>query len=305
MRILGLFLLTGVVMAQELPDFDKLWNYGDPAATEAKFRELVPAAEASGTADYRLQLQTQIARTLGLQGKFEEAHAVLDGVEEQLTPDLTTVRVRYLLERGRAFNSSKQVEKARPLFIEAWELASETGIEFHAVDAAHMMGIVEKGEAALAWSEKAMAYAEKAKDPRARAWLATLYNNIGWTYHDMGDHEKALAVLQKCWDLYKERAPDSDGARIAKWSVAKQLRLLGRVDEALTMQRELAAVYKELEKEDGFVQEELGECLLAEGKAAEAAPHFRRAYELLKEIDWVAEDEARLARLRKHGQVPE
>jgi len=292
-------------MAQELPEFDRLWNYGDPAATEAKFRELVPMAEASGNADYRLQLQTQIARTLGLQGKFDEAHVVLDGVEKELTPELETVRVRYLLERGRAFNSSKKVEKARPLFVEAWELASKGGIEFHAVDAAHMLGIVEKGEDALAWSEKAMAYAEKAKDPRARGWLPTLYNNIGWTYHDMGDYEKALVVLQKCWEIYKERAPDTDGARIAKWSVAKQLRFLKRVDEALTMQRELEAEYRELNKQDGFVQEEIGECLLAQGQAEAAAPHFKRAYELLKEISWVAEDEERIARLKKYGQVAE
>jgi len=305
MRVLGILLLTGVAMAQELPDFDKLWDYGDPAATEARFRELVPVAEASGNADYRLQLQTQIARTLGLQGKFDEAHAVLDAVEKQLTPELTTVRVRYLLERGRAFNSSKQVEKARPLFIEAWELASKSKIEFHAVDAAHMMGIVEKGEAALAWNEKAMAYAEKSKDPRARGWLAPLYNNIGWTYHDMGDHEKALVVLRKCWDLYKERAPDSDGARIAKWSVAKQLRMLKHVDEALAMQRELQAEYEKLKKDDGFVHEEIGECLLAQGKAADAVPYFKHAYELLKEINWVAEDEPRMARLRKYGQVAE
>ena len=32
-----------------LPGFDKLWNYSDPAATEAKFREILPRAEAGGS----------------------------------------------------------------------------------------------------------------------------------------------------------------------------------------------------------------------------------------------------------------
>jgi tetratricopeptide (TPR) repeat protein len=292
-------------MAEALPDFDKLWNYGDPAATEAKFREILPEAKERGDADYRLQLETQIARTLGLQRKFEDAHRVLDGVERELTPALTTVRARYLLERGRTFNSSKQPGKARPLFLEAWELGRKEGLEFHAVDAAHMMGIVEKGDASLAWNEQAMAYAEKAKDPRARGWLASLYNNTGWTYHDMGQHGKALEVLQKCWDLYKEKAPDSQGARIAKWSVAKQLRMLKRTDEALAMQFELQKEHEKLGTKDGFVHEEIGECLLALGKEEEAVPHFHRAHELLKEIDWVREDEPRITRLRKLGRAGE
>src|SRR5438270_383114 len=46
-----------------MADFDKLWNYGDPAATEQKFLELLPQAEAGNDADYLAQLITQIART--------------------------------------------------------------------------------------------------------------------------------------------------------------------------------------------------------------------------------------------------
>jgi tetratricopeptide (TPR) repeat protein len=292
-------LLTGVAMAQELPDFDKLWNYGDPAATEVKFRELLPKA----TGAYRLELLTQIARTLGLRGKFAEAHAILDGVEKEMTPEMTTVRVRYLLERGRTFNSSKQQDKARPLFLEAWELGVKANHEFHAIDAAHMVAIVERGEAGLAWNEKAVAYAEKAKDPHARGWQRSLYNNIGWTYHEMGQYEKALEAHRKFWELERAKAPDSEGTRIAKWSVAKQLRMLKRVDEALAMQRELLAEFEKLGRSDGFVNEELGECLLAQGKEAEARPQFKRAYELLKEIGWVAEDKPRIERLKKLGGV--
>ncbi|GAC1365533.1 MAG: hypothetical protein NVSMB3_14150 [Acidobacteriaceae bacterium] len=90
-----------------LPDFDKIWDYGQPAVTEARFRALLPAAEATG-ADYHLQLLTQIARTQGLQamdGKpelFAAAHATLDQVERALDSARPVVRVRYLLERGRA-----------------------------------------------------------------------------------------------------------------------------------------------------------------------------------------------------------
>ena len=145
-------------------EFDKLWNYSEPAATERKFRDLLPTTRDTDT---RLQLLTQIARTLGLQRKFDEAHAILDGVEKEMTLGLETVRVRCLLERGRAFNSSKQPDRARPLFLEAWERGLAAKLDDYAVDAAHMMAIVEPPEKKLAWNEKAMAVAEASSEPRA------------------------------------------------------------------------------------------------------------------------------------------
>lgn len=46
---------------------------------------------------------------------------MLDEIEPQLTDEFPAVRMRYLLERGRTFNSSRQPDRARPLFLEAWE----------------------------------------------------------------------------------------------------------------------------------------------------------------------------------------
>ncbi|MHC4223315.1 MAG: hypothetical protein ACYSUN_04940, partial [Planctomycetota bacterium] len=155
MRPLRTLLLLGAVamQAQALEDFDRLWNYSKPAETEKKFRELLPKAVEANDASYRLQLLTQIARTLGLQGKFKEAHAILDEVEKELTDELALARVRYLLERGRAHRSSKHPDKARPLFLQAWEIGTKAKEDFHAVDAAHMMALVcTSKEEKLAWN---------------------------------------------------------------------------------------------------------------------------------------------------------
>ncbi|MCA9998034.1 MAG: hypothetical protein KDE56_19875, partial [Anaerolineales bacterium] len=86
-------------------DFDELWDYGRPAETEAKFRALLPEAEAAGDADYLAQLLTQLARTLGLQRQFAAAHELLDRVEGVAQAG-TIAQVRCLLERGRCFNSA-------------------------------------------------------------------------------------------------------------------------------------------------------------------------------------------------------
>src|SRR2546426_811508 len=164
-------------MPKNPPDFDSLWDFNSPSETEKKFRELLPQAETSGDKSYCLQLLTQIARTLSLQRKFEEAHEILDKVEPMLKDKLKLARIRYLLERGRTLNSSGSPERAKPLFLEAWELGQKSGDDNFAVDAAHMIAIVENTDEALKWNQKAVEFAEKSKDEKAKKWLGSLYNN--------------------------------------------------------------------------------------------------------------------------------
>ncbi len=285
-----------------LPDFDTLWDYEHPDETEKRFRELLPAAEQSGDASYHAQLLTQLARTQGLQRKFDEAHQILDTVEKMLTDDLKIARVRYLLERGRAFNSAKHPDEAKPLFVQAWELAQEAGDDGYAVDAAHMIAIVEKPEQMLEWNLRALAYAEKSQQPRGQKWLGSLYNNIGWTYHDdMKQYERALEIFQKALAWREANGSPANTIRIARWCVARTLRSLNRIDEALAMQRDLLKVAEAAGEKAGYTHEELGELLLIQG-SDEAREHFALAYQDLSQDLWLAENEPeRLARLKKLG----
>ncbi|GAH06156.1 unnamed protein product, partial [marine sediment metagenome] len=130
---------TSKKVEEPLPDFDALWDYNNPQATEIKFRELIPQAKESGDISYYVQLLTQIARTEGLQRNFEDAHITLDSAEIMLTDELVVARIRYLLERGRVYNSSGAPDKAKPIFVEAWELAAASNEDFYAIDAIHML----------------------------------------------------------------------------------------------------------------------------------------------------------------------
>lgn len=112
-------------MQQNLPDFDSLWDYSHPAETEIRFRELLPKIPESEPA--YLELLTQIARTNSLRQKFDEAHNILDQVEKRLDETHSRSRIRYLLERGRAFNSSGDHEQAQPLFEQALDIAQQLG----------------------------------------------------------------------------------------------------------------------------------------------------------------------------------
>jgi len=288
--------------ATGLPWINDLWNYDDPTASEARFRELLTRAREAGEVPYSVEVLTQIARAQGLQQRFDDARATLEDVESRLTPEMHTARVRMLLERGRVENSSGDPQGSVTWFEQALALATENGLEFYAVDAAHMLGIVMPGEGSLAWNQKAMQMAEAAKDPRARRWMGSLSNNLGWTYHDLGRHADALAMFEKHLAIRTEQG-DTLQMGIARWSMAKELRFLGRVEEALAAQESLLTYPGRQDNDsEGYTQEEIAECLLALGRKNEARPHFARAWELLREDPWLKRDEAdRLDRLRKLG----
>lgn len=294
--------MTNKKLLTDLPDFDKLWDYGNPAETEKKFREIrrqMAEGKWQKENSYLLELETQIARTLGLQMKFEEAHKVLDEVMKKIEPTQYTVRVRYMLERGRAYNSSGEKEKAKEIFESCYHQAKKYKLDEYAVDAAHMMGIVEKGNESLKWNEIAIKDAEESKDEKAKRWLGSLLNNTGWTYHDMKEYERALTLFEKALEFRKEQKKDSE-IRIMKWCVARCLRSMNKIDESLKMQRELLKEFEEVKKEDGFVYEEIGECLLMLGKENESKTYFKKAYEHLSKDIWLQKNEMeRLARLER------
>ncbi len=285
-------------------DFDTLWDYEHPERTEAVFRQLLLNEESNADPSYHLQLLTQIARTQGLQRHFDEAIATLDQVEPHLTAHLVQTTIRYRLERGRVLNSSGHPEDAQPWFQQAWELAREHGEDFYAVDALHMLAIVAPVAEKHNWNRMALHVAEASTDERARGWAGSLYNNMGWTYHDQGEYERALDLFQQAVQFSEAQGKPRD-IRIARWCVARVLRSLQRYQEALSIQQEL---YKEWasseEEQDGYVSEEIAECLLALGQATESRSHFTQAYTLLSRNIWLAaEAPERLERLKQLGEA--
>lgn len=285
-------------MDERTATFDQLWDYSNPARSETLFREYEATLTGPETADLRLQLLTQIARAQGLQRHFEAAHQTLDQVERQLDDASATTRVRYLLERGRVFNSSGNPTAARPFFEAAWNQGCQAGLDAYAVDAAHMMAIVSDTELAIAWNRQALAHAEAATDPKARNWLGSLYNNLGWTYHDRGEYSTALDLFEKALE-FRQSQQAIGPIRVARWCVARTLRSLGRTSEALEQQLELEKEHAAASSRDGYVWEEIGECLLALGRAEEARPWFSKSHTELASDPWLVQNEAaRLTRLK-------
>lgn len=272
------------IMKKELPDLNALWDFNQAAASEAKFRALLPQAEQAADQAYLVEMLSQIARAEGLQAKFDAAHLSLDKAESLLNDEMARPKVRVWLERGRAFNSAEQPEKAVPLFEAALSLAEAIGEENLAVDAAHMLGIATPGKERLRWNKRALAMAEAASDEKARAWTASLYNNIGTYYMEDGLYALAMDMFEKLLAFCEENK-NEDRADIARWFMAKIHRLSESFDEALAGQMELLKKQAGKESMDAYVFEELGEIHLALGNTEERRSYFQLAHDLFMHND--------------------
>ena len=225
-----------------------LWDFEDPVGSEQRLREAAAAAPSPA----REVLLTHVARALGLQQRYDEAHAVLDGLGEP-SPE---VGVRRLLERGRLLRSAGEPEAARPAFAEAVALARGEGLEALEIDAMHMVALVAPLEEQVPATQRALARARECHDTRARDWDASLLNNLGMAHVERGDWRAALAAFDAAMTA-RARIGEDERTRVARWMVGWALRNLGHIDMALDVQQALKEDLDEIGLEDPYVDEEL------------------------------------------------
>ncbi|MFT3663556.1 TraB/GumN family protein [Piscinibacter sp.] len=250
-----------IALEAPAPDIESLWDFDDPAASEERFRA---ALAREPTLDAELALRTQVARTMSLRRRFDEAQRLLDGVDAELAGAGAEPRVRTLLERGRNWRSAGEPARARPLFLQAEQLARTARLEFLHVDALHMVALVQPDpEQQLEWTTRALDAARAAQDARTRRWEGSLLNNLGWVLHDAGRHDEALARFHAALAARERDGAPPTRVRKARWAVARELRALGRHDEALALLRALEAELAAAGASDPFVPEEIAENLRA------------------------------------------
>ena len=235
------------LMGDELPaaELRAMWRFDDPERSELVLRA---AADGASTSPGRqTELLTQVARAMGLQERFDEAHHLLDTLDAG-TP---AAAVRLLLERGRLHRSAGDLPAAVSCFEAAVAAAEQDGLETLQVDALHMLALADTDRAA-GWTSHAMAIVVRSQDPETRRWAVALENNRGWDLMDVGRPADALVHFEASHAAAVDAgAPEQE--QMARWAVARCLRELGRTDEALAMQRELARE----RPEDPYVHEEL------------------------------------------------
>jgi tetratricopeptide (TPR) repeat protein len=231
---------------------DALWDFADPQASEQRLRE-ADTNQFALRSD-RNELATQIARALGLQGRHGEALDMLERIDD----DDPVVRARVLLERGRILHACGKPSQALPLFEEAARRATDLGHHYLAVDSLHMAAVADPRHA---WDHTADALAVlyRTEDEKVRCRAIELYTNLGQVLLEKGDYPGAHEQFQLAEDAARAHGSEEQVHR-ARWAVARSLRALGRRQEALAIQRQLA----EARPEDPDVLAEIR--LLQEGR---------------------------------------
>ena len=289
-------------------DFDAFWDLEHPSDTEKRFQEILSQLEDSAQVDasYRIELLTQLARAQGLQNRFDEAKVNLDRASILINdPDKThrlVSKIRHFLELGRIPILQRIPSQARPPVVEAWTLASNAGLDYYSIDAAQMLASIEPQKVKKDWILKALSLAEGSNQPQSKEWLGSLYASLAWLYYDVRQFTTALENFQK---TLSEVTQQGKARKIitAKWAVAKTLRALNRLEEAFDMQQVLLAQLNQLNVKDGYVYEELAECLQSLKRGPEAQVYFDLAYHELKTDLWLTDNHpARIKRLKEMGK---
>ncbi len=318
-RIVFLFLILPSLLGAQMPipesipleDFDTLF-VGDLVQAEANLRALLPRAKKENHSIY-LQILSQIALAQAVQKKFVQAHETLDQADKQLAKDDHLARVRLLLERGRVYFQEGKVDRAKPLFVQSYELSAHYGFDAHTINAAHMVPFVlNTAQEKIEWNQKAIKIAKTSESVKAQDWLGSLFNNLGQALLEAEQYESALDAFENALH-YREEEDLTPNIRVAKWAIARTLRFLSRKEEALKICLALADEYEAMVEDDaldipetllfssrGLVYEELAQL---GGKNAKV--YARKAHDDLSKDEWFCRlEKERLNRLEQMARNP-
>jgi tetratricopeptide (TPR) repeat protein len=268
-----------------------VWDFDDLELSERRFTEqLEREADSAG----RAEVLTQLARIEGLRGAFARCGDLLDEAE-RIGGGEAIVDVRVALERGRMLRSSGDPAAAYPLFVSAFELGTSAGEYYLAADAAHMAALAAPDDEGFrAWTTRGIELGER--EAAAAYWRGPLLNNLGWTLHERGANDEALAAFERALAVREEDQSDEYAIEIARYAVAVALRAVGRASEAADQSERAVAWSLRSGRDAPYFHEELAEDCAALGRVQAAAEHARRALELFGS-DATPEQRARLEEL--------
>lgn len=171
---------------------DALFDSQDPEGSEVRLRAALPGA---ADLDAELCLRTQLARAIGLQGRHDEAMALLDEVEARAGEAGREVTARALIAEGAILRRCGQAEAAAVFFEDAWALCTREGLAGLAVDAALLLFEVLPPDPGLEWLLSGLHLAEE--EPRLAHRLPSLWERAERAFRARGDVARADALLGK------------------------------------------------------------------------------------------------------------
>jgi tetratricopeptide (TPR) repeat protein len=231
-----------------------LWNFSDPEASAKAFSD--QAAVEKNPVVLAI-LKTQIARANGLLGRFDEGQKLISEVLDSAEATNHAVSAWASIERGRLLRSSgADPEIARKDFEQAAARAAEANLGGLEIDALHMIALTLEPKQAVIVTLGAIAKAKASTDELARNWVASLLNNLGMAYTDLGDWDSARTAFEAALEE-RLKSGNQETIFIAKYMIGWAMRNQGQTAQALAWMTELKSEIVAAGKSDEYVDAEL------------------------------------------------
>jgi tetratricopeptide (TPR) repeat protein len=289
---------------QLLEQADGIFRRGENEQAAELYKLAAEAAEREMVMGIRVEALAQVARCELKLGRKEEGRHWLMMAAEIATDQMPRAWSRYLGVRGRFEWMDDDLEKATATFQEMYDYCLAHDLHERAVDAAHMVAITAPPEEQILWARRGI---EAAEAGGLEGWLGPLWNNLGWTYDDLGRYEESLEALLKAREYHWKLGGEMNKL-IADWSVGHAYRMTGRTEEAARWMRPVLAWSERLYAAEqspeaaewiGHSCREMGELALQHENLPEALEYLQRAQERLQEAgmpEWDADGFEELSR---------
>ena len=279
---------------------DKTFRMRDYEDATAIYKRAIAAAEneINGKSGDLPQAETALlaealamtARGYLIRGKGKEGLPYLERAAKVANVAQPNGWSRYLGVKGRfEWKVEKDKPKATKTFEHMHAYCMKHELWSRAVDAAHMVAITGTHDQQVAWGLKGIEAAEKGG---MEGWLGPLWNNLGNTYDELGQQEKALEAFKKARH-YHWKGEGEHRKLVADWAVGMAYRKCGKLKEAKQWLRPVLAwaMRRWLEEKTpergewvGLASMDLGLVALAEGRKDAARLDLDRAHHLLAAV---------------------
>ncbi|MHC4840615.1 MAG: hypothetical protein ACYTDT_06565 [Planctomycetota bacterium] len=295
---------------------DDLFGSRNYADARDRYIEAAELALKAGDNSTRTEALAQVARMhMRLQTPTEGLSYLKDATSIALEAEPRGWS-RYLGVRGRyEWLLEKDFDKAKATFKEYYDYClpfDDKVMLNRTIDAAHMLAIVGTDDEKIEWALKTIEAAESADET---GWLGPLWNNLGWTYDERDETDKALHALKNA-QKYHYMGESDHAKMVADFGVAHALRRVGELKESRELLDKTMSWAEERLRHNPEGSDEIewmgwghinnGDLLQDEGKPSEALAEYElgRPYLIKAGIenwgrDWLKTVDAKIAKLSK------
>lgn len=280
--------------------FDDMWDYSNPENSEGIFRDEI--RKRSDNAFVIWELQTQVANSLRLQGKFDNCLQVLNSIQAgiEFAPDnahKSLVGARYNFELGKLLLDIGRIKEANRYFEFAFQICKRIDGDNFILNVIEKLASTSVSDVAITEHLRTIERLAGSTSKKSNLNIGYHASILGHIYVNTGQHQRALEQYMHARDVFSKHNK-ANLSRILLSNICRVQRFLGQHKLAL-LELRIMEQSPQNNWEDAYVMQEIAENLLEIGHES-AKEYFIKALHIFATRTFmIYEDQDRMARLQK------